>query len=65
MSRGSTTAPDASEQLEAIKRLLVFGLLRSGATQKEVATALGTDQSVVSRMFGGALRQTVKTRRGK
>ena len=65
MARGSTSVPDANEQLEAIKRLLIFGLLKTGATQKEIAAALGIDQSVVSRMFGGALRQTAKTHKGK
>lgn len=43
-------------ELQSIKRLLVFGLLRSGASQDEVATALGITQGTVSRMFPRALR---------
>lgn len=51
----SSTADPVSAELAAIKRLLVFALLRDGATQKEVASALGVDQSQVSRMFEGGL----------
>lgn len=39
------------EELTAIKRLLVFTLLWQGATQEQVASALGVDRSQVSRMF--------------
>lgn len=42
-------------ELVAIKRLLVFALLKSGASQTYVATALGVDQSQVSRMFPGGI----------
>lgn len=38
-------------ELEAIKRLLVCSLLHSGANQKQVAAALGVNQSQISRMF--------------
>jgi predicted XRE-type DNA-binding protein len=48
------------EELIAVKRLLVFALLRSGASQKQVATALGVDQSQVSRMFPGGIGTTAK-----
>ncbi len=40
MARSSTTDHVFAE-LVVIKRLLVLGLLRSGASQKEVASALG------------------------
>ena len=43
------------DELIAIKRLLVFALLKSGASQDEVATALGISQSQVSRMFPGGV----------
>ncbi len=49
---GTTTAVD---ELIAIKRLMIFSLLQSGSTQKEVAGALGVDQSSISRMFPGGL----------
>lgn len=44
-----------ADELVAIKRLLIFGLLRDGASQAEVAAALGVNQSSVSRMFPGRL----------
>lgn len=42
-------------ELAAIKRLMVFALLRSGASQEDVATPLGMSQSQVSRMFPGGM----------
>lgn len=45
-------------ELVAIKRLLAFTLLTSGASQIEVAGALGISQSQVSRMFPGVRRAT-------
>ncbi len=53
-SKGTPTDPVLAE-LVAIKRLTVLALLRSGATQKEVAASLGIDQSAVSRMFPGGV----------
>jgi predicted transcriptional regulator len=49
-SDNSETSP-ALEELAAVKRLLVLALLKSGTTQKEIATALGVGQATVSRMF--------------
>ena len=40
-------------ELDSIKRLLVLLLLKGGATQGEVSTALMVDQGTVSRMFPG------------
>ena len=45
---------DVLEELQYIKRLLVFALLRSGASQQEVAGALGVGQATISRMFAAA-----------
>jgi predicted transcriptional regulator len=42
---------DVVSELTAIKRLLTFRLLKEGVSQEEVANALGTSQSSVSRMF--------------
>lgn len=55
-----TMANEASivTELIGIKRLLVFQLLKSGASQKQVAMALGVDQSQISRMFGSGLGAT-------
>lgn len=57
------------DELESIKRLLAFGLLRSGASQGDIASALGVNQSNVSRMFPkpiGAAKSKVKgSKRGK
>ena len=38
-------------ELDAIKRLLALLLVKAGTEQKELATALGIDQSSVSRML--------------
>jgi len=48
------------EELIAIKRLLVFGLIKLGSTQKEVAAALGVTQSTVSKLFPGGLPKSGK-----
>ena len=45
------TEAGATSELAAIKRLLIFALLRAGASQKEIARALGVNQSSISRMF--------------
>jgi transcriptional regulator len=39
------------KELDAIKRLLILMLIKSGASQGEIAMALHTDQANVSRMF--------------
>ncbi len=45
---------EVMEELVAIKRLLVFALLQQpGVTQAQIATALGTSQAQISRMFSG------------
>ncbi|HET9136355.1 MAG TPA: hypothetical protein VFO76_06955 [Candidatus Kapabacteria bacterium] len=38
-------------ELTNIKKLLIFALLQTGSTQIEVASALGVDNSVISRML--------------
>lgn len=41
------------DELVAIKRLLIFALLQQpGVTQGQIAAALGTSQSQVSKMLG-------------
>ncbi len=39
------------DELVAIKKLLIKGLMHNGMSQEAVAEALGTNQSTVSRMF--------------
>ena len=39
------------DELTAIKRLLIFALIKEGATQAQIAGALGTSQSQISKMF--------------
>ena len=39
-----------AEGLEDVKRLLIFALMRSGASQGDVAKALGVNQSSISRL---------------
>ena len=53
-SKAGPTDP-VLDELIVIKRLLVFALLRSGASQDDAATALGISQSQVSRMFPGGI----------
>ena len=50
-SKDGRVADHVLDELQAIKRLMIFGLIRSGASQGEVAAALGVNQSSVSRMF--------------
>lgn len=37
--------------MEQIKRLLILGLMRNGASQSEIAKSLGINQSSISRLF--------------
>lgn len=50
-------------ELIAIKRLVIYALMKSGAKQDDVAKALGVDQSQISRMF--ASKDKVKGKRAK
>lgn len=43
-------------ELVAIKKLLVLALMKSGASQRQIASALGVNQSQVSRLFPGGLQ---------
>ena len=47
-----------SESVEDIRRLLIYGLIRNGASQDQVATALGTTQATVSRLFSAAKKSS-------
>jgi hypothetical protein len=38
-------------ELVIIRKLLVYALLRTGASQKQIGAALGVSQSSISRMF--------------
>jgi len=40
----------AADELEAIKRLLILQLITSGVQQTQIASALGVDKSVISRL---------------
>ena len=57
--KATLTDPVLAE-LVAIKRLMMFVLLRSGATQRDVASAVGVDQSQVSRMFPGGIGKSAR-----
>jgi DNA-binding MarR family transcriptional regulator len=46
----STQDPTLKE-IEAIKRLFILFLIKGGASQGEIATALNMDQGNLSRMF--------------
>ncbi len=51
-----------ADELGAVKRLLVLQLITSGVQAKDIAAALGVDQSVVSRLVP---TRKVKKRRRK
>jgi predicted transcriptional regulator len=66
MVAGTEIIDGLLKELVAIKRLMAFDLLRSGATQAEIAKALGTSQSQISEMFTKGARSSKKSRkRGK
>ncbi len=61
MAKPNATPTDpVLAELVAIKRLMMFALLRSGASQEHVATALGLSQSQVSRMFPGGIGKSAR-----
>lgn len=66
MPRKSTEAiqPERGRTLEDIKRLLIMALLRSGASQDEIANALGVNQSTISRLFPIKVASAKQSRRG-
>jgi IS30 family transposase len=47
-----------ADELDAIKRLLILQLITSGVKARDVASALGVHESVISRLF-----QTRKVKR--
>jgi predicted transcriptional regulator len=63
MAKSSNASDPVLAEMISIRRLLVFALLKSGASQDQVASALGVDQSGVSRMFSAPKK--VKGGRGK
>lgn len=67
VKKTATVEDPVHSELIDIKRLLVLKLLRDGATQTEIAAALGTTQSVISRMFpkgiGSVTRASKNARR--
>jgi predicted transcriptional regulator len=62
-------AADTHEQLRVIadalydiRRLLIYGLIRNGASQDQVAAALGTTQGTISKLLS-VLKTTGKRRK--
>jgi transcriptional regulator len=51
MNKKKNPQDSTLRELDAIKRLLILLLIKSGASQGEIAMALHTDQANVSRMF--------------
>jgi len=49
-----------AQELAAVKRLMILQLLRNGASQAQIASALGVNQSAISRMFSGDLSKIRK-----
>lgn len=61
----SASASDATaRELDGIKRLLILQLVRDGASQAEIASALGVAQSSISRMISAGSAPAGKARKG-
>ena len=45
---------EIAETLSQIRRLLVYSLIRNGASQDQVAIAIGVSQKTISRMMAKA-----------
>lgn len=48
--------------MEQIKRLLILGLMRNGASQSEIAKSLGVNQSSISRLFANDSGRKAKSK---
>ena len=57
---GDSDATGVLKELDDIKRLLMLALLRGGASQGDIAKALGVSQPTISRMFPGKVGASVK-----
>jgi len=51
MAKQNLELDDLISEMKDIKKLLIFILIKSGASQVEVATALNVNQSSISRLF--------------
>lgn len=67
MTNGSAAASNAEllKELQDIKRILVIALIRTGASQEEVASALNVNQSSISRMFPKSKKAKKKSGKNK
>jgi DNA-directed RNA polymerase specialized sigma subunit len=54
---------DMLNEIRDIKRLLIFGLLRSGVKQEDIGNALGVSQSTISKMFPHPIDVLKKSKR--
>jgi predicted XRE-type DNA-binding protein len=64
-SGGGTEAIGLLGELEQIKRLLPLALLRNGASQAEIARAIGVSQPSISRMFPTGIGKATRARRSE
>jgi predicted transcriptional regulator len=62
MAKSQAEADPVLAELTAIKRLIIFSLLKSGTSQEQIAQAIGSSQAQISRMF---TNDTGKRSRGK
>jgi len=60
MPKDNATPDQTLAELISIKRLMVFSLLKSGASQVDLAQALGVGQSQISRMFPNPVGKATK-----
>jgi predicted transcriptional regulator len=50
-------------EIESIKRLLLYWLMKNGMSQEDVAKALGVNQSTVSRMFSKSTKTPARNKK--
>lgn len=51
------------EPQEAIKRLMILGLLQQGVMSKDIAEVLGVDPSIITRMVPAKRMRNLRERR--
>ena len=49
--RANSDTDRIEEELESIKRLMIFALLNQGHSQAKIAAAMGTSQASISRLM--------------
>lgn len=62
MKDNEETLDKISLELVSIRRLMLFALMRGGASQSELAETLGVSQSSISRMIPSQKKESKKAK---